>query len=85
MTVNDGEFKAGWYCLSGNGSKTTKDSVTTINGGYFLSISDYALYHPHTGKLVINGGTIKGAAGALAVNAGTIEINGGTFEVLKAL
>lgn len=82
LTVNDGEFKAGWYCVSGNGSTTNADAVVTINGGEFNSVADYAIYHPGPNKLVINGGTITGAAGAIAANNGIIEINGGTFAVL---
>ena len=82
LTVNDGDFKAGWYCVSGNGARTNADSVTTINGGEFVSTADYAIYHPHAGKLIINGGVIKGAAGAIAANNGIIEINGGEFSVL---
>jgi hypothetical protein len=81
LTVNDGDFEAGWYCIAGNGSKTSADSVTTINGGTFNSVADYAIYHPHAGKLVINGGNISGAAGAIAANNGIIEINGGTLTV----
>jgi hypothetical protein len=79
VTINDGQFTAGWYCLSGNGAKTSADAVTTINGGVFESVADYAIYHPHAGRLVINGGDISGAAGALAANNGTIIITGGTL------
>jgi hypothetical protein len=82
LTVNDGDFKAGWYCIAGNGSGTTANAVTIINGGKFVSVADYAIYHPHPGKLVINGGEIYGAAGAIAINNGSLEINGGTFDVL---
>lgn len=82
LTINDGDFKAGWYCVSGNGSTTNADSVITINGGDLMSVADYAIYHPGPNKLVINGGTIVGAAGAIAANNGTIEINGGEFGVL---
>lgn len=82
LTVNDGNFEAGWYCVSGNGSTTKADSVVTINGGEFKSVADYAIYHPGPNTLIINGGTIVGAAGAIAANNGNIEINGGTFAVL---
>ena len=79
-TINSGDYKAGWYCTSGNGARTTEDSVLTINGGTFQSVADYALYLPHPGKTIVNGGTIKGAAGAIAMNNGYLEINGGEFE-----
>ena len=81
LEINDGTFVAGWYCVTGNGSTTNADAVTTINGGEFVSVADYAIYHPHAGKLVINGGVIRGAAGAIAANNGVIEINGGELMV----
>ena len=82
VTVNDGLFETGWYCISGNGSTTNADSVIEINGGEFVSVADYAIYHPQPGKLIINGGSFSGAAGAIAANNGIIEINGGEFSVL---
>ena len=82
VTVNDGKFNTGWYCISGNGAKTNADSIVEINGGEFISVADYAIYHPQPGTLIINGGVIKGAAGAVAVNGGHVVINGGDFSVL---
>ena len=79
LTINSGDFEAGWYCVSGNGAKTSADSEIVINGGTFRSASDYVIYHPHPGKLTINSGIFTGGAGALAANAGTIVINGGSF------
>ena len=81
-TVNDGDFKAGWYCLSGNGTYQSTYSNVTVNGGILVSVSDYAIYHPQKGKLTINGGIIDGAAGAIAMNSGDLEINGGTLQSL---
>ena len=80
LTVNNGDFRAGFYAISGNGTSRTPDGLITINDGTFVSVADYAIYHPQAGKLIINGGLIDGAAGALAANNGTIEINGGTFQ-----
>jgi len=80
VEVNDGDFKAGWYCFAGNGSSTTAESVVTINGGNIVSVGDYAIYHPHAGTLNINGGFILGRAGAIAVQAGTVNITGGTIS-----
>lgn len=82
LTVNDGNFAAGWYCVSGNGSTTNADAVVTINGGEFTSVSDYAIYHPGPNKLIVNGGVIKGAAGGIAANNGIIEITDGEIGVL---
>ena len=81
LTINGGDFTAGWYCVSGNGNSKETDSTVTINDGKFVSTVDYAIYHPQAGKLVINGGEIAGGAGAIAANNGTIEINGGKFTV----
>lgn len=82
IVVNKGTFETGWSCISGHGTKTNADSVIEINGGTFNSAVDYAIYQPHAGSLVINGGEISGASGALAINNGSVEINGGTFTVL---
>ena len=79
VTVNDGNFRTGWYCFAGNGNTTSADAELTINGGNLVSVADYAIYQPHAGKLIINDGYIAGAAGAIAANAGTIVINGGTL------
>ena len=81
ITINSGNFRTGWYCVSGNGSKTSENAETIINGGNFVSTSDYVLYHPHKGKLIINNGNFTGAAGCIAANDGYIEINGGNFNV----
>ena len=80
VEVNDGDFRAGWYCLSGNGSSTNDKSEVVINGGNIVSVADYAIYHPHTGKLTINGGFISGPAGAVAAQAGVINITGGVLS-----
>ena len=81
LTVNNGNFVTGWYCVSGNGTSKSPESIVEINGGTFTSITDYAIYHPQAGKLVINGGTFAGAAGAIAVNNGEVLITGGKFTV----
>ena len=82
VTINGGEIDAGWYAVSGNGSKTNPDSVITINGGKLLSATDFAIYQPHAGTLIINDGEIVGGAGALSANNGNIIINGGTLRTL---
>jgi len=77
ITVEDCDITAGWYTISGNGAQTTAAAVTTINGGVLKSTVDFAIYHPHAGKLIINGGEISGGMGAISANNGYIEINGG--------
>jgi hypothetical protein len=80
LTINKGDFAAGWYCVSGNGNDNAATGEITINDGNFVSVSDYVIYHPQAGKMVINGGTFNGAAGVIAMNNGEVEINGGTFN-----
>ena len=82
LTINDGNFTAGWYCVSGHGTDTNADAEIEINGGTFVSVTDYTVYEPFPGKITINGGSFSGAAGAIAVNNGTLIINGGDFAVL---
>ena len=79
VIINGGKINAGWFAISGNGSETTKDAEIVINGGTIISLSNFAIYHPHPGKITINGGVISGAGGAVAFNAGEFVFNNGTF------
>lgn len=78
VTINGGTVEAGWYALAGNGAEK-KSTTFTINGGTLISTADYAIYHPQDGKFIVNGGTIYGEAGAIAMKRGELEINGGTI------
>ena len=85
VTINGGTIESGWYAISGNGSKEDGlpkygDTTITINGGELISTADYAIYHPQVGTLQINGGTIRGASGAISMNDGVLEITDGTIE-----
>ena len=77
--MNGGTIRAGWYAIAGNGQDTHTSSSITINGGKLISVCDYAIYLPHNGVTVINGGVIDGASGAVAINCGSLTINDGTF------
>ena len=77
VVVNDGEFEAGWYCLCSSGLQQDEDTYIEINGGTFISMVDYVIYHPQTGTLVINGGTLKGAGGVICMNSGNVKITDG--------
>ena len=76
MIMNGGTVKAGWYAVSGNGQDTSGTKII-INGGEMISTSDYAIYHPQSGTVTINGGAVRGAAGAASFNRGTLIVNGG--------
>ena len=78
--MNGGQIKVGWYCIAGNGQDIAKTSTIIINGGKLISVSDYALYLPHNGITIINGGVVDGAAGAISLNRGSLTINGGSFS-----
>lgn len=79
-TINGGTIEAGWYAVAGNGGKDNIGSTSiTINGGTLISTADYAIYHPQTGKLTINGGVIYGQTGAVAMKNGELEVLGGTI------
>lgn len=76
--INGGTVKAGWYAVAGNGNVDGKaDTKITINGGELISTTDYAIYHPQYGTLTINGGIVRGAAGAASFNRGTLIVRGG--------
>ena len=80
IVMNGGQIKVGWYCIAGNGQDIAKTSTIIINGGKLISVSDYALYLPHNGITIINGGVVDGAAGAISLNRGSLTINGGSFS-----
>jgi len=77
VTVNSGDFEAGWYAFAENGTQT--GSLITINDGTFVSKGDYTLYFPANAERVINGGSFAGVAGCVAMNNGKLTINDGTF------
>lgn len=85
LTLNSGTLKGSWYGIAGNGLNQNGTNIV-INGGN-VSNSDpdgtgAAIYHPQTGTITINGGTIKGDLG-IQLCSGTLSvmnINGGTIE-----
>ena len=79
VIINGGIIEAGWFAISGNGSKTHNSKIT-VNGGQLISTTDFAIYHPNTGILTVNGGNVSGAAGAIAINNCDIVLNGGLFN-----
>lgn len=76
FTMTGGKIEAGWYAVSGNGNNKTQNSVIEISGGELISTADYAVYLPQSGKTVISGGTINGAAGGISIQRGELVISG---------
>lgn len=85
LTLNSGTLKGEWYGVAGNGSKNNGTTII-INGGSISNAdpdgTGAAIYHPQTGEITINGGTIKGDLGIqlCAGNLSVVSINGGIIE-----
>lgn len=79
VTINGGTIEVGWSAITGEGGAAEPTTVT-VNGGTLISTSDFAIYHPQNGKLIINkDATIYGAGGAIAMRGGELEVNGGVL------
>lgn len=89
LILNNGYIEGNYYCIVGNGNR--HDTYVEINGGWISSLGGemhqdlgsetLGIYHPQDGKIVINGGTIKGYESAIEMRGGELEVNGGNFEV----
>jgi hypothetical protein len=70
---NDTRDDGGYY-VEVNGGKYTGN---TISAGY----GNCAIYHPNSGTVIINNGTIKGTSGAgVVVRGGNLTVNGGIIS-----
>ena len=79
VTINGGTIEVGWSAITGEGGAAEPTTVT-VNGGTLISTSDFAIYHPQNGTLIINkDATIYGAGGAIAMRGGELEVNGGVL------
>ena len=76
FTMNDGAVTADGFAISGNGSSGVGDTKITINKGTVTG-GTLAIYHPQSGELKINGGTLTGKGG-IETKAGntTVSIDG---------
>ena len=76
FTMNDGAVAADGFAISGNGSSGVGDTKITINKGTVTG-GTLAIYHPQSGELKINGGTLTGKGG-IETKAGdtTVSIDG---------
>lgn len=77
LVVNGGTLSGRYYGIVGNGNR--HNTEITINGGIVKGNAEgdnSAIYHPQTGILNINGGTVIGDTG-IAIKSGTLNMNGG--------
>lgn len=76
FTMNDGAVTADGFAISGNGSSGVGNTKITINKGTVTG-GTLAIYHPQSGELKINGGTLTGKGG-IETKAGdtTVSIDG---------
>lgn len=76
FTMNDGAVTADGFAISGNGSSGVGGTKITINRGTVTG-GTLAIYHPQSGELKINGGTLTGKGG-IETKAGdtTVSIDG---------
>lgn len=81
LVVNNGNFHTGWFCVNTHGVNTNTDAKITLNGGKYVSASDYVLYMAANTYTEVNDGEYTGGAGVLSMNNGRCRINGGTFYV----
>ena len=66
--------------LGGNGTDGLGDTVFTVEPtAELISKESAAIYHPQTGTLTIEGGTITGVTG-IEMRAGTLNVKGGTIS-----
>jgi len=64
--------------ITGNGTAGHAGTSITINGGSVTSAHSGAIYHPQTGTLTINGGTVSGYEAGIAMKSGTLTVAGGS-------
>lgn len=81
LTANNVTLEGMYYGITGNGSRhNTAINLTKVTVNV-LSDEGTAIYHPQSGKLVINSGTFNGKETAVEVRAGELTIFGGTFNI----
>lgn len=81
LVVNGGTIKSANFAISGNGNRDNTE--LEITGGTIISTDDYAIYSPQAGTTKISGGSVSGAAGAIALQDGTLEISGNAQLISK--
>lgn len=75
--------KGTYATIQGNGSVSdTNDNGNTViniyDGASVINENSLAIYHPQSGQLTVNGGTIEGTTG-IEMRAGELVVKGGTI------
>lgn len=66
--------------VQGNGSNTQNSIINIYEGAQIIGAEDgVAIFHPQSGTLNIEGGTITGGTG-IYMRSGTLNVTGGTIE-----
>ena len=84
LTVNGGTITGYYYAIVGNGSRD--GTMITVNGGNIVGTcpgDNLGIFHPQTGTLTLNGGTITGATG-VEMRAGTLVVPADSTVVVTA-
>ena len=68
------------YAISGNGN--SHGTTITINGGTMTAEESTGIYHPQTGTLNINGGSITGGVTGIEIRSGELNMTGGVVTGL---
>ncbi len=79
LTVNGGIITGNnGSSVSGNGSRDNTHIV--INDGILTGHNNPGIYHPQSGDITVNGGTITGEGGIQFCGSGSLTITGGTIR-----
>lgn len=79
LIINGGHISAYYYAIVGNG--TRNNTYVEINGGIIEGLNNedsLGIFNPQVGKIVVNGGEIKGGTG-IEMRSGELVVNGGVI------
>lgn len=82
FTMNGGSvINTGYnFAIGSNNLSKSESASITIKGGTVESKEDYAIFVADSMPLTIEGGSLKGYRGVVAIDKGSVVISGGTFE-----
>ncbi|MDM8271354.1 hypothetical protein [Thermophilibacter provencensis] len=84
FVMNGGEIRVPMgFGISGNGSAGLGNTSIVINDGEVVSDNGPALYHPQSGELVLNGGSLTGCVG-VQMCSGSLSVPEGSAVSVKS-